>query len=86
MDLKFKTVSASTFYETFEPEEAKRRWDRFEFVFTPKHDSWQKMAEIELHVLNGQCLNRYMSTMEFIQQEVLAWQNHRNNKYSTINW
>jgi len=27
-------------YETFPPEQAKALWDRFEFVFTPKHDSW----------------------------------------------
>ena len=31
----FKTHVASAFYETFEPEEAKRIWDRFEFIFTP---------------------------------------------------
>jgi hypothetical protein len=28
----FKTHAASAFYETFEPEEAKRLWYRFEFV------------------------------------------------------
>jgi len=50
----FKTHSPSAFYEAFEPSEAKRLWDRFEFVFTPKHGSWLNMAEIELHVLNGQ--------------------------------
>jgi len=33
----FKTHAASAFYETFEPQEAKRLWDRFEFVYTPKH-------------------------------------------------
>lgn len=54
----FKTHAASAFYETFEPAEAKRLWDRFEFVYTPKHGSWLNMAEIELHVFNGQCLNR----------------------------
>jgi len=57
----FKTHTASAFYETFEPKEAKRLWDRFEFVYTPKHGSWLNMAEIELHVLNGQCLNRHIS-------------------------
>lgn len=82
----FKTHTASAFYETFEPEEAKRLWDRFDFVFTPKHGSWLNMAEIELHVLNGQCLNRHISTMEKIEEEVDAWQNHRNNNMSTINW
>ena len=82
----FKTHAASAFYETFEPEEAKRLWDRFDFVFTPKHGSWLNMAEIELHVLNGQCLNRHISTMEKIKEEVDAWQSHRNNNVSKINW
>lgn len=33
-----KTHNPSSLYETFTPEEAKRIWDRFEFVFTPKHE------------------------------------------------
>ncbi len=82
----FKTHNASAFYEAFEPEEAKRLWDRFEFIFTPKHGSWLNMAEIELQVLNGQCLNRHIATIQEITAEVKAWQNHRNNKTSTINW
>ena len=82
----FKTHVASAFYETFAPEEAKRLWDRFEFVYTPKHGSWLNMAEIELHVLNGQCLNRHIATMEKIKKEVEAWQENRNNKNSKINW
>ena len=44
------------------------------------------MAEIELHVLNGQCLNRHISTIEKVTDEVNAWQNDRNNKPSKINW
>lgn len=82
----FKTHSLSAFYETYPPPEAKRLCDRFDFVFTPKHGSWLNMAEIELHVLNGQCLNRNISTIEKIKEEVEAWQNHRDNKNSTINW
>ena len=82
----FKTHAASAFYETFKPTEAKRLWDRFEFVYTPKHGSWLNMAEIELHVLNGQCLNRHIDTMEKVKEEVEAWQSNRNNKNSKINW
>ena len=82
----FTTHAASAFYETFEPKEAKRILDKLEFVFTPKHGSWLNMAEIELHVLNGQCLNRHIPTMEIIKQEVEAWQSHRNNKPRNINW
>jgi hypothetical protein len=82
----FKTHNASAFYETFAPEEAKRLMDRFEFIYTPKHGSWLNMAEIELHVLNGQCLNRYIATYEEITTEVEAWQTQRNNKNAKINW
>jgi hypothetical protein len=82
----FKTHAASAFYETFEPEEAKKLWDRFEFVYTPKHGSWLNMAEIELHVLNGQCLNRHIPTIEIVKDEVEAWLSNRNKKGCKINW
>src|SRR6478735_640380 len=70
----------------FAPEEAKRIWDRFEFVYTPKHGSWLNMAEIELHVLMGQCLNRRIDNIKTMKEEVAAWQKHRNNKLSKIDW
>jgi len=82
----FKTHSLGAFYEAFEPLEAKRLIDRLEFVYTPKHGSWLNMAEIELHVLNSQCLNRHIATIEEIKEEVQAWQEHRNNKNCKINW
>jgi len=82
----FKTHSAGSLYETFTPSEAKRIWDKFEFVYTPKHGSWLNMAEIELHVLNGQCLNRHISNIHIVKEEVAAWQKARNNKDSTIDW
>lgn len=82
----FKTHDASAFYETFKPEEAKSIRDRFEFVYTPKHGSWLNMAEIELHVLSGQCLNRHIATKDKLIQEVDSWQKQRNNKKSKINW
>ena len=34
--------------EIFAPEEAKRIWDRFGLINTPKHSCWLNMAEIEL--------------------------------------
>ena len=46
------THTPGALYETFPPEKAKALWDRFEFVYTPKHGSWLNMAEIELNVLN----------------------------------
>lgn len=82
----YKTHVPSALYETFKPMEAKRLWDRFEFVYTPKHGSWLNMAEIELHVLNRQCLSRHIPEMKKIKEEVEAWQKSRNNKNNKINW
>jgi DDE superfamily endonuclease len=73
-------------YETFPPDKAKAIWDRFEFVYTPKHGSWLNMAEIELNVLTGQCLNRRMDDVAVVRKEVLAWQNFRDNKNAKVNW
>ncbi len=36
--------------------------------------------------LNGQCLNRHISTIDSVKDEVDAWQSNRNNKNSKINW
>ncbi len=80
------THKPGSLYEVFTPEKAKALWDRFEFVYTPKHGSWLNMAEIELNVLTGQCLNRRISQLSEIKTEVAAWQNHRNNKNAKINW
>ena len=82
----FSTHNPGALYEAFHPEKAKNLWDRFEFVYTPKHGSWLNMAEIELNVLNGQCLNRRIDDISLVKSEVEAWQNHRNNKDARINW
>lgn len=82
----FRTHCPSSFYEAFGPGEAKRIWDRFEFVFTPRHGSWLNMAEIELNVLNRQCMSRHISSIEEMGREARAWQDERNGKESTIDW
>ena len=80
------THTPGSFYETFQPEKAKALWNRFEFVFTPKHGSWLNMAEIELNVLTGQCLNRRIDNIEDVRSETSAWQEFRNNKNAKVNW
>jgi len=80
------THSPGSFYEAFPPQIAKSMWDRFEFVYTPKHGSWLNMAEIELNVLISQCLSKRIDNILDMQREVHAWQNRRNNAKSTIDW
>jgi len=82
----YGTHTPGALYEAYEPKEAKRILDKFEFIFTPKHGSWLNMAEIELNVLMGQCLNRRIDNINEIKKEVNAWQNHRNNSDCKINW
>ena len=82
----FSTHGPGAFYETFPPAAAKALWDRFEFIYTPKHGSWLNMAEIELHVLIRQCLNRRIGDLEEMRSEVEAWQNHRNTAQARIDW
>jgi hypothetical protein len=80
------THSPVSFYETFEPDEAKRLSDRFEFHHTPKHGSWLNMAEIELGVLIRQCLTRRISDKVMLEREVKAWQDDRNAKVVIVDW
>ena len=44
------------------------------------------MAEIELNVVTGQCLNRRIAEIEIVRKEVRAWQKFRNNKNAKVNW
>jgi DDE superfamily endonuclease len=80
------THTPAALYEAFAPQKAKALWDRFEFVYTPKHGSWLNMAEIELNVMIGQCLNRRIRDFSTMQHEVAAWQQQRDAIKATINW
>jgi len=73
-------------YQAFPHEQAKALWDRFEFVYTPKHGSWLNVAEIELNVLIGQCLDRRIGSMEELREEVAAWQARRDQIRAKVNW
>ncbi len=80
------THGPGSLYETFTPQDARILWDRFEFVYTPKHGSWLNMAEIELNVLIKQCLDRRIDSLNEMQTEVRAWQKRRDNVKSKIDW
>ena len=79
------THKLSSLYDAFHPKVAKRIADRLEIHYTPKHGSWLNMAEIDLNVLLGQCLNRRIDNIDKVMSEVAAWQNHRNNKDAKVN-
>ena len=80
------THSPASFYEAFEPEEARRLTNRFALHYTPKHGSWLNIAEIELSALSSQCLNRRIPDIDLMRTEVAAWELDRNNRDATIDW
>lgn len=82
----YGTHNIGSFYDAFSPEEAKALVDRFEIIFTPKHGSWLNMAEIELSVLQRQCLDRRISEIGILRREVDHWVSVRNTQKSRINW
>ena len=80
------THKGASLYECFPPEEARRLLERLEIHYTPKHGSWLNIAEIELRILSGQCLNRRIPDIVAIQQEIIEWQNQRNSIHAKVDW
>jgi transposase len=80
------THSAGALYEAFPPAEARRILRRLEFHYTPKHASWLNMVEIEIGVLNGQCLDRRIDDAKRLISEIAAWELRRNAAGAQINW
>ena len=65
---------------------AKALLRRVVFHYTPKHASWLNMAEIEIGILDRQCLNRRLPNRDAIVSEVDAWQLRRNADQRGIAW
>jgi len=80
------THSPACLYERFEPAEARRLAQRFEWHYTPEHGSWLNMAEIELSLLSRQCTNRRIPDKQTFAKEVAAWERDRNDLQVQINW
>jgi len=80
------THTRASLYEAFEPAEARRIVERFEWHYTPKHGSWLNLAESELAVLSGQCLDRRIPDAPKLGSEVDAWRTRRNTHNAKANW
>ena len=59
---------------------------KIEWHYTPKHASWLDQAEIEIHSLEQQCLNRRIADFHTMQSEVAACVKKRNKDKCGINW
>jgi hypothetical protein len=83
---QLNTHSPASLYHAFPPAEAKRLADKLEIHHTPKHGSWLNRAEIELSVLQRQCLDRRLGDRATLEGEVAAWAAARNAATATIDW
>jgi len=61
-------------------------WSRLKVHYTPKHGSWLNLAEIELSVLEEQCLDRRIPDIETLKRETNAYEKQRNADKATIDW
>lgn len=80
------THHVASLYEAYAPEEARRLMSKLEIVYTPKHGSWLNIAEIELGILNRQCMNERIGEKSELIAEVGAWEHTRNDTTAKIDW
>ena len=80
------THTAGPLYERYPPEKARQLVKKLEFHYTPKHSSWLNMAEVEISVLDGQCLDWRIGSRAILGIEVAAWETERNDGKATIDW
>jgi hypothetical protein len=80
------THFVSSFYETFSKREAKRILKKIEFCYTPKHGSWLNMAEIEINMMDRECLSRRIGQADVLESEINHWSKERNRIKKKIKW
>jgi DDE superfamily endonuclease len=75
-----------SFIEVLGEARAAAMLERVEFHHTPKHASWLNMAEIEIGIMERQCIGRRIGTETLLKSEVAAWQQRRNQAKESIQW
>jgi hypothetical protein len=80
------THSPASLYALFSLGQARKPAERFEVHYTPRHESWLNMAEMEIGILSRQCLNRRIGTIEQMRSEVSSRVTQRNRAKSTVHW
>jgi len=80
------THTIGSLYETYPPEVASKLAKRLEIHYTPVHGSWLNIAEIELSVMERQCLKRRIPDIEILRTELEAWHTARNENQKSVDW
>jgi hypothetical protein len=75
-----------SFYETFSKQESKKLLKKIQFVYTPKHASWLNMAEIEINIMDKECLGRNIGNRKELEKELETWCDQNNKEKRKIYW
>ncbi len=79
------THKIGSLYERFPPAEAFRIAQKLEIHYTPKHGSWLNIAEIGIHILSKECIDRRIESFENLDYQVKCWNLSREST-KAINW
>jgi hypothetical protein len=77
---------AASFYETLSKKQADRILRKIDFYYTPKHGSWLNMAEIEINMMDRECLARRIGDASVLEREIACWSQQRNKAKKKIQW
>ena len=80
------THFGASFYETFSKKQADQILRKIDFYYTPKHGSWLNMAEIEINMMDRECLARRIGDAHVLESEVACWAQARNKAKKKIQW
>jgi len=75
-----------SFYEAFPKNEADEILNKINFCYTPKHASWLNMAEIEISILEEECIGRRIGSEKILKEEIDAWEKRANEMKRKIKW
>ena len=80
------TYKVKSFYETFSRDEAERILSKIEFHYRQKHASWLNAAEIEINVMDIECLDKRICDMKILVHEMAGWTKRRNDDEKKLDW
>ena len=63
------------FYETFSIKECDKALKKIKFDYNPKHASWLNMEEVEINLLDHECLGRNNGNRIDLETSVGVWSN-----------
>jgi hypothetical protein len=62
-----------SFYEILSGNKSERFLKKNRLVYTPKHASWSKIAEIEINLLDHNYLDRKIGNRYLLKKQMPAW-------------